>query len=222
MDFHPPQPADLANVRSLNGAFLGLVRDSASGKTLRQQLPRDLDRIIAGLSDPQLQRLSESPFLLMSFREHDKSFWNLLDQDTHIRDLFLVEQATDDKERLVMAGLGFLWQLANGNPFAARLVSGAPIDWCDRIAESTLFHLLQAAAGRSDMLGIRFAGDRTAWDKLLSAGIDSRRSVRAAAQMAVMQSMLTADGPASWRGLRAAARTRPLPTRQRHGASRPG
>ena len=102
MDFHPPAAEDLANVRSLNSAFLRIVRDSISGKKLQQSLPEDLRGIVASLNDVQLERLSESPFLLLSFREHDSTFWNVLDEDNLMRDLFVIERAADEKERLIM------------------------------------------------------------------------------------------------------------------------
>ena len=92
MEFLAPESTDLANVRSLNSAFLSLLRDSSAGKSLRQQLPRDLRPAVSGMSDPQLRRLTESPFLLMSFREHDEAYWRLLDKETHIQDLFLNER----------------------------------------------------------------------------------------------------------------------------------
>lgn len=222
MDFHPPQTEDLENVRSLNNAFLRLVRDSVSGKRLRQALPGELGRTLASLKDPQLEKLSESPFLLLSFREHDETYWDILDQDTCIRDLFLVARAPDDRERLITAGLGFLWQLAKRNPYAARVVSGAPLAWCERIADTTLIHLLQVAANRDEILGLRFTGQQRIWDKLLGAGLDSAPDVRAAARMTVLQSMLTAGTGNSYRNQRAAACAQPATGRRRHGRPAPG
>ncbi|NIV17616.1 MAG: hypothetical protein GWN47_04225 [Woeseiaceae bacterium] len=217
MDFHPPAAEDLANVRSLNSAFLRIVRDSISGKKLQQSLPEDLRGIVASLNDVQLERLSESPFLLLSFREHDSTFWNVLDEDNLMRDLFVIERAADEKERLIMAGLGFLWQLAKRNAYAARLVTGAPLAWCERIADTTLIRLLQAVANRDEMPGLRFAGQRKYWEKLLGAGLDSAPAVRAAAQMTVLQTMLTAETGLAYRSHRAAACPRPVSVRRRHG-----
>jgi hypothetical protein len=214
MDFYAPEPTDLANVSSLNSAFLGLLRDSASGKSLRQQLPRDLHPVVAGLSDPEVERLASAPFLLMSFREHDLAFWRLLDNDSHIHDLFLVERTMDELERLIMASLGFLWQLAHRNPYSARLVTGAPIEWCERIAGATLMKLLHVAAGRQDMLEPRFAGQRNIWDKLLGPGTDSDADARTAAQMTALQVLLTAEAATPYNQPRAAACARSTPKRR--------
>lgn len=214
MDFYAPEPTDLANVGSLNSAFLGLLRDSVSGKSLRQQLPRDLHPVVAGLSDPEVERLASTPFLLMSFREHDLAFWRLLDNASHIHDLFLIERATDELERLIMASLGFLWQLAHRNPFAARLVTGAPIEWVERIAEATLIELLHVAARRQDMLELRFARQRHVWDKLLGPGIDPDDDSRTAAQMTALQVLLTAEAATPYHQPRAAACARSTPKRR--------
>ena len=113
-----------------------------------------------------------------------------------------------------MASLGFLWQLARRNPFAARLVSGAPLEWCERIAESTLMQLLQAAASRQDMLELRFSGQRHVWDKLLSAGLGSDAGARVAAQMTALQVLLTAETATPYHRLRAAACAKSTPVRQ--------
>lgn len=222
MELLAPESTDLANVRSLNSAFLSLLRRSATGKSLRHQLPRDLRSLVSGMSDPQLRRLSEAPFLLVSFREHDQSFWQLLDNESRIQDLFLIEHSTDDRERLIMAGLGFLWQLARSNPFAARLVSGAPLEWCERIAESTLMRLLQAAASRQDVLELRFAGQRQVWDKLLSAGVGSDAGARVAAQMTALQVLLTAETATPYHRLRAAACAKSIPARRLDARPRGG
>jgi hypothetical protein len=215
MDYYAPETTDLANVSSLNSAFIGLLRDSASGKSLRQQLPRDLHPVVAGLSDLEVERLASTPFLLMSFREHDLAFWRLLDNESHIHDLFLIERATDELERLIMASLGFLWQLAQRNPFAARLVTGAPIEWCERIAGATLMKLLHAAARRQDMLELRFAGQRHVWDKLLGPGVNRDADARTAAQMTALQVLLTAEAATPYHQPRAAACARSTPNRRR-------
>lgn len=220
MDFFAPQRTDLANVHSLNRVFLGLLRDSVSGRPLRQWLPRDLRPVVAGMSDLQQQRLASAPFLLMSLREHDKAFWSGLDAELHNHDLFRAERSTDDQERLIMASLGFLWQLAQRNPFAVRLVTGAPIDWCDRIAESTLIQLVQAAARRPDLLELRFSAQRQVWDKLLGAGLGSNSSARAAAHMTALQVLLTADGARPCERIRAAACARSTPERRLDGQLR--
>ena len=76
MDFQPPEPADLANVRALNIAFV----DALCAKTLP-------DRLIATIPDglqavcghtQAAQRLYSCPFLLFSLAEHDMPRWNRL------------------------------------------------------------------------------------------------------------------------------------------------
>jgi len=138
MDFQGPTLADYENVRSLNFAFLKLLQN---GWRLRR------------LGHHEIGRLAATPFLLFSFRERDDGFWQKVLTDDRTRDLFtLPMKATDDVGRLVSAGLGFVWQLAERNPFAARLLCGASTHWCEQITERTIFHILAVAGHRSDLL----------------------------------------------------------------------
>lgn len=214
MDYSGPEKADFANVRSLNSAFLSILRGPLSGAALRQQLPASLRQRFADLTDLHLEHLAEAPYLLMSFRERDDDFWSLLTVDEPNLDLLQPEQAQGETERLVAAGLGFLWQLAQRNPYAARLVSGASLGWCERLADSTLLNLLRRAACHRDLPELRFAGAADIWNKLLGTGISARPEVRAAAQLSVLQSMLTTDPADRYRRMRAAACAAPDPARR--------
>jgi len=71
MDYSGPEPADFANVTSLNHAFLMLLRKPAGGQSLRQKMTARLRPIARDLTDLQLGRLSATPFMLMSLRERD-------------------------------------------------------------------------------------------------------------------------------------------------------
>ncbi len=191
MDFSGPEPADYANVHALNAAFLAVLRDGDRGTSLRRQLPEAARSALQALSTLQVQRLGEVPFLLMSFREYDED---------HLRRIVVIDRQTDllrdpgpldDARRLATAGIGFLWHLARRNPYATRLVSGASIGWCERLADSTLLPLVQNIACSEDLPEVRFADDPAIWSKLLGPGVSAETAVRSAAQLTVLHALLT-------------------------------
>jgi hypothetical protein len=122
---------ELANVHELNRAWLKLTG--------------------------RAERLAAAPFLLFSFREHDDDLWQRLLADASQRELFDDRLSCGDElYGLQAAGLGFLWELSRRNPYVARIVGGAPLDWCRRLASETLFRVLDCAACR-DLIEPRFA-----------------------------------------------------------------
>ena len=205
MNFTGPEPTDLANVNSLNHAFLVQLRASSSGRRWRRQFPTAVALMVKGLTDLQIGRLSAAPFLLMSLRERDADYWRVLTTDDSNLDLFVATDKNSDCELLSMAGLTFLWALAGRNPYAARLVSGATLGWCEHLADWILLRLLQRTAGRHDLLQPRLAGSEEFWTKLLGPGLSSERDVRKAAHLTALQSILTEDPTANYRPLKAAA-----------------
>jgi hypothetical protein len=212
MEFRGPEPADFANVRSLNKAFLKQLSLPTAGKRFCGQLSLALEPLMAGLTALQIQRLAKAPFLLFSLRELDDVYWTTIFADDPTGDLFTPPgQPAPESEQLIAAALGFLWQLSSRNPYAARVVSGASLSWCERLSEVTLFHLLQRTAGRDDLLILRLADNDNLWRKLLVAGISSEPEVRAAAQHCVLQTMLTNTQNGSYRALSAAACRVPAP-----------
>jgi hypothetical protein len=212
MDYSGPDPADFANVTSLNYAFLLNLREPARGQSLRQTMTARVRPIIRDLTDLQLERLSATPFLLMSLRERDVDYWQtLLGKDTN-RDLFDRVITAPETEQLATAGVAFLWQLARLNPYAARLLSGATLGWCEQLAEHTLLRLLQQTCGRNDLLQPRFASNDEFWTKLLGPGLSSEAQVRNAAHLAALQSILTEDPVAQYRPFKAAACSTLLPS----------
>lgn len=192
MDYPGPHHADFRNVRSLNREYLMLCSRLAPGSAGDSPLADDLATLLSGLRPAQCERLAETPFLLFSFRERDADYWSrLLDADSH-PDLFDAGSAGDDAvTRLVAAGLGFVWQLACQNPYAARLICGASMHWCERLAEKTLFEVVAVAAARPDLLVLREADHEPLWRKLLERGISSQREIRNAAHISALQLVLT-------------------------------
>ena len=143
---------DLADVRELNRAWLKLT-----GRT---------------------GKLAGAPFLLFSFREHDDELWRRLLADETQRDLFTRRlQCNEDQYALQSAGLSFLWELARRNPYAARIVGGAPLDWCRLIGSESIFRVLDRAAHR-DLIEPRFSRQAAVYK-------------RASVHLAALQSMLT-------------------------------
>jgi hypothetical protein len=206
MEFSGPEPADFANVRALNYAFLEHLCQPGSGHSLRRQFSPGIEPLVAGLTALQIGRLAEAPFLLFSLHEFDDDYWSGIFLAGPTADLFSPDEFPSDKnQQIIAATLGFLWQLASRNPYAARISSGASLNWCERLADRTLLHILQSCAGRTDLLVPRLVDNSDLWTKLLSAGISSEPEVRAAAQQCVLQTLLTDPNSSSYHPLRAAA-----------------
>lgn len=190
MDFKGPDPADLADVRCINAAFLELLC-SAAGEPLRRDMAAGLRPLVAALTGWQTRRLAAAPFLLLSVHESDDAYWGrILDEDP-VRDLFTGNDGPLDAEgRIAATALAFQWQLARRNLYAARLVSGAPLHWCERIASCTLLDLLQSAARQPRLLAPRLAAHPVFWSRLLGAGLSAADDVRRAGHLAALQIML--------------------------------
>jgi len=212
MDFSGPEPADFANVESLNRAFLRCIRRASCGRYLRQQLPEKIQRLVEGLTDLQVERLSATPFLLLSLRERDEDYWRALVNDEANGDLLVAVDSHTETRQLAAAGLAFLWALAKRNPYATRLVSGATLNWCEQLAACTMLRLLQQTTGRRDLLQPRFPGNEQFWIKLLGPGLSSERDVRIAAHLTALQSVLTENPATRYRATRAAACSTVVPS----------
>ena len=190
MTFESPATVDYRNVRALNRAYLSLLQTDRHTQQSLLRLAPQLIRRITSLTRHQVERLSATPFLLLSFREGDDKLWSQILAEDADRDLF-ANAVADDLDRLRSAGLGFVWQLARQNPYTLRLICGASLHWCEQIAERTVFGLLSAAAPHADLVELRRAGDAELWWRLLDDGICRETDIRMAAHMSVMQTVLT-------------------------------
>ena len=215
MQYPGPTADDLANVKALNRAFLDTLRNNARHSAVLDDVVPPLKSLCRALSDIHVDRLAAAPFLLFSVRERDADYWDALfdaQRDNRNGDLFEFPRTNDsDDGRLIDAALGFLWTLAVRNTYAARIVSGASLSWCERLADCTLMSLLTIAGRREDLLIPRFADREDIWSKLLGAGVSSERDVRRAAQLTVLQTMLTRDAVPGHERLSAAACRMPAP-----------
>ena len=177
---------DLANVRALNRAWL---RCRGGGDVVAQSL-----------TARRLERLAAAPCLLFSLREQDDSWWNGLLEDRAQRDLLREPPRSNGGLReLQSTGLAFLWGLARRNPYAVRIVSGAPSHWCEQIASATLMQLLDRSSC-CDLIQPRFE--------------NISKMHKSFAQIGALQSMLTTGQPARAGRLAAAACSMPDITRQ--------
>jgi hypothetical protein len=194
MEFAGPDAADFANVRALNGAFLELARGRRLNRASLNGLDEKLANRLRGLTENQASQLAAAPFLLFSFRERDARLWEQLLNAVGNRDLFAIASAAGDElARLTAAGLGFVWQLAQRNPYTARLLAGASLHWCEQIAERTFLQLLAITSLREDLLQLRSGSDSDLWRKLLDAGVMSEDRMRQCAHISALQTILTHD-----------------------------
>lgn len=191
MEYQGLTTDDLANVRALNRAWLAL------------QVPRGQGPVVLSLR--RQERLAQAPFLLFSFREQDTVLWRSLLGDGEQRDLFHRQAPASDRlSDLQAAGLAFLWELTRRNPYAARVISGAPLYWCEQIAAATLLRVHESARS-CDLLAWRFPGDSTISERLCADGASASRQSRLAAQLSALQALLTVGPTAHYGRLQAAA-----------------
>jgi hypothetical protein len=189
MEYQGLTTDDLANVRALNRAWLALGMPRTG-----EPLP---------LSRERQKRLAAAPFLLFSYQEQDTGLWQRLLAPGAQRDLFQQPSAGGLRD-LQAAGLAFLWELTRRNPYAARVVCGAPLQWCEQLAAATLVRVHECARAR-DLARWRLPPDSPINRRLLRHGSSAVREPRIAAQLAALQSLLT-TGPAPHYGrLQAAA-----------------
>ena len=204
MHYQGPSAADLDNIRALNRCFLGTLAESG-----RAGMPQ------AGLSDSQQLHLGRAPFLLFSFRETEEDFWeHLLSPDRQL-DLISAGPTLDAGTReLQIAGLSFLWQLSCRNPYVVRLVSGAPVSWCERVAGLTLIGLLNRTSHCTDLVMPRFLNQGAIWQRLLTSGTSGKVALRTRSHRSALQAMLTRARPVNYQRLQAAAASLPTPKRR--------
>jgi hypothetical protein len=218
MHYHGPDRADLANVFMLNRAFIAWQRTRPPENAPEWGLPAAIGARFAALSWEQQERLARMPFLLMSLAEDNETRWQSLFAEQQTRDLLQCVQLRDEAaSRLIAAGLGFLWQLSQRNPYAVRLVSGARLTWCEQLAACTLMDLLSRTLEERALLAPRMADRPDFWHKLLTAGVSNRRHLRHAARLAALQTVLTRSSARTDRRLAAAACKMPAPRTRKSG-----
>jgi len=184
-EFPGPSLDDYANVLALNTAFI-----KATSK----------------LKGPQRGRLAAAPFLLFSLREDDAGWWASVLADQSQGDLMAAtEHESPDLRRIQTAAMSFLWQLARRNPYAARIISGATIAWCEKITSLPLVTLLNRIGGRNDLIVSRLDIPQALGERLLGSGTSSRRQIRRSSQLTALQTLLARSGIDNYTRLPAAA-----------------
>ena len=216
MHFPGPDNADLANVYALNRAFIAWQRAHRREAGGRGEWPAAMPIRLGALSCEQRERLARTPFLLLSLAEDDGARWRSVFAGQQACDLLQSGQPPDDAaSRLIAGALGFLWQLSRRNPYAARLLTGASLDWCEQLATCTLMELLDCTLEDPTLIAPRMANNAELWNKLLSAGVSNRRHLRRAARLAALQTVLTQRPLRRGRPLAAAACSMPsVPNRR--------
>ncbi len=198
MQYQGPTRDDLENVFALNRHFLrALMRPGATHFAAAN---------VKRLSHAQRGRLAETPFLLFSVREQDHELWQCIFTENPQLDLKPVSEPLDSVlHELKMAGLSFLWQLSRRNAHTARLVSGAPVEFCERLAEATLIKLLRRTAVHADLLVPRYGADHDVWRRLTSSGVSATRRLQSMTQQLALQDLLTRGQHLQYAQLPAAA-----------------
>jgi len=198
MEYEALTADDLANVRELNQAWL--------------ELPGSEEPV--PLTGQRRARLAEAPFLLFSLQPGDEALWHGLLANESQHDLFRRNRPVNGAKRdLQTDGLAFLWALARRNPYAARLVTGAPHRWCERIAARTLVRV-QACARAVDLAVPLLSVESPLNRRLFTHGCSAVREKRIAAQLAVLQALLTVRHGTGQQRLQAAACRMPAPRRR--------
>jgi hypothetical protein len=174
--------------------------------------------VVAALTGRQIERLAGVPFLLLTLNESDDTYWSRVRDELPVRDLFAASHSPGDPlGRIVVAALGFQWQLARKNPYAARLISGASLSWCEQLASCTLLRVLQCAVEYQGLIAPRQAAHKVLWARLLGAGLSSAEDVRRAAHLSALQIVLSPVISMSERRWRSAACHTSVPVLEAHG-----
>lgn len=222
MDYSGPECSDLNDVRSINLAFVTFL-SSTDGERLCSALPHPLHSAMTALSRRQLERLAAAPFLLLSLNETNDDYWRSAPHHKPVRDLFTpANDVANPLCRITTAAVGFLWQLARRNPYAARITCGASLAWCEQLAAQTLLQVLEVAADDCHTLLPRCADDKIFWHRLLGAGVSSEASIRQAAHMSALQTVLLPIASVPARRLRSAACYSSVPAVRRNSKQKAG
>ena len=188
MLYQGPSTDDLDNIHALNRRFLKTLpdaSDSACGGLSRRRL-----------SESQQAHLGCAPFLLFSFREGEPDYWkHVLSDDAQLKLLPSERPLNAVTRELQVAGLSFLWQLSRHNPYAVRIVSGAPHSWCEQVAALPVVTFLHRTAERADILVPRFRDQADVWQRLLKSGVSPDAKLRAMSHQSAFQAMLTWADP---------------------------
>ena len=184
-EFQGPTADDYANVRALNAAFL---------------------KATSALNNAQQQRLVSTPFLLFSVREQDLSWWDRAVAENGQADLMDEPDLENPLLRqLQFAVLSFLWHLGRRNAYAARVITGASVAWCERIAELPLVTLLNRIGSRSDLITSRLDDTGTLGDHLMVGAGSAVDNVRRSSRYTALQVLLTSTGAVLYSPLASAA-----------------
>lgn len=170
-EYQGPDADTYKNVLALNTAFISATSE---------------------LKGPQRGRLAAAPFLLFSLRENDLGWWAEALADNRQGDLMAAgELRNSGLLRVQMAALSFLWHLGRRNPYAARIMSGATISWCEKVTELPLVTLLDRVGARGDLLYSRLDKSAPTAVRLLGEGTSSRAVVRRSSHVVALQGLLT-------------------------------
>ena len=212
MDYQGPQAADLANVYSLNLSFLGELGRADGARSGLAPGSEVLIEKLAALVPTRAERLAQCPFLIFSLTETDDTRWARLFEEREPLDLLdRLARPADASVKLVAATLGFLWELARRNPYAARLSTGASLDWCEQLADCPPLQLIQFATTEQNLLSPRLRSNSPFWQKMLGAATSKELDVRQSAQVCALQTVLTHPSAARYKRLPAAACSMPRP-----------
>ncbi len=179
MQYDCPETGNIADVRELNREFLADL--------LRQQHPAldELDRD----NGEALARLAQAPFLLYELRAPDPGFW----ERTFSGASDLLDNASRGDARWagqVASTLGFLWHLSKRDLHAARLFTGSATDWCRRLSETPLIHVINRALVEGIRPELRLDADDTRWRSMVRTASGRDKALRSAAVMRVFQALL--------------------------------
>ncbi|NQV87902.1 MAG: hypothetical protein HQ492_12585 [Woeseiaceae bacterium] len=194
-EYPGPSPDDYANVLALNTAFIKATID---------------------MKGPQRGRLAAAPFLLFSLREREPEWWDDALADRRQGELMAAaELSSPELCRLQTAALSFVWQLGRRNPYAARIISGATITWCEKITALPLIIVLDRIGARGDLMQSRLESQAGINKRLISDGTSSSQTVRRSSHLAILQTLLTRSGLDNYTRLPAAACKMPRTMRVR-------
>ncbi len=161
---------------AVNEQCLELLCEQASARTPARPRPallKDLEALWYGLDAGARRRAARCPFLLVDAafarapRRPGLAAGGIRDQDWSAPPApFFTVPRTVTVTRLVLT---YAWHLACGEPAAARLFLGMPMQLAERFASRTLPEVFQLAEGEPGLLRPRWSDRVPVWRDLLAA-----------------------------------------------------
>lgn len=158
----------LARIHTLNADYLELLATQSAASELSSGLPPRVHAALLALGPSERQRIARTPYALYSFRFDEVRFWQKLcapaaDSLAHR----YRAAATSMIDAFCELALIDVWQVAQTDALAARLLYGLPDVVRTLLIAQPLWRIKRIAAEHSRVLAPRWPANRRYWPDLI-------------------------------------------------------